>query len=109
MSDGYVYSNIVKPKKKPSYITLKGNGYLGGDFPDAVTKVEGVPSETEILVFLRRDIGLPGDGLLVAHIKTHVSGSWRVANLNPNLRYDVICRAGTYNDQIMSNVKPFVE
>lgn len=104
---------IIRPKilmhKRPSYIKLSGHGYLGGDFPDYVTKVEGVPTQTEILVFLHRDKGMPGDGKMIARIDTFQSGSWRVGHLNPDLFYDVVCRYQGYKDEIVSNVKPFVE
>lgn len=90
-------------------ISVVGNGYLGGDFPDYVTKVEGVPTKTEILVFVHGSIGANGDGQLVAHIRTEDSGYWRIDNLNPDIQYDVICRFSGFKDEIMSNVQPFVE
>lgn len=107
-------SNLVLVKrrflirKRPSYIKFEGPGYLGGDFPDYVTKVEGAPAQTEILVFLHRNPGEPGDGKLIKRLTTFQSGSWRVDNLNPDLSYDVICRYPGYKDEIMSNIKPFV-
>ena len=88
---------------------MSTNGYLGGDVPEYVTKVEGVPTITEILVFIRGDIGDPMSGQIVAHIATNPNGSWRVDNLNPDLYYDVVCRYPGYKDEIMSNIKPFVE
>lgn len=109
MIDGFVFEDTVKPIKMRTYVNLTGNGYLGGDFPDYVTKVEGVPAQTEILVFLHRDPGDPGDGKLIKRLTTFQSGSWRVDNLNPDLRYDVVCRYPGYKDEIMSNIKPFVE
>ncbi|UJA04236.1 hypothetical protein F9230_07675 [Acinetobacter johnsonii] len=104
---------LVRPRyltrKRPSYIKLVGNGYLGGDFPDYVTKVEGIPTQTEILVFLHRESGQPGDGKLIKRLTTFQSGSWRVGRLNSELRYDVICRYPGFKDEIISNVKPHVE
>ncbi|MCW8037949.1 hypothetical protein [Acinetobacter entericus] len=94
---------------QPKYIKLAGNGYLGGDYPDAVTRIKGVPAKTEIMIFLHRKRGEAGDGKLIARIDTEVSGSWRVGNLNPDLRYDVICRQGEYKAEIMSNIQPKVE
>lgn len=82
---------------------IHGNGYLGGDFPDYVTKVEGSPTQTEITVFEH------STGEFVTRIDTTQTGSWRVDNLNPDLRYDVVCRYTGYKDEIMSNIKPFVE
>lgn len=83
--------------------------YLSGDAPEYVTKVENVATATEILVFIHAEFGDPLSGQLVAHIKTDNDGSWRVDNLNPDLRYDVVCRYTGYKDEIMSNIKPFVE
>jgi len=109
MIDGFIFEDTVKPIKMRTYVNLTGNGYLGGDFPDYVTKVEGVPAQTEILVFLHRNPGDPGDGKLIKRLTTFQSGSWRVDNLNPDLRYDVVCRYDGYKDEIVSNIQPFVE
>lgn len=109
MIDGFIFEDTIQPIKMRTYVNLVGNGYLGGDFPDYVTKVEGVPAQTEILVFLHRNPGDPGDGKLIKRLTTFQSGSWRVDNLNPALRYDVVCRYPEYKDEIMSNIKPFVE
>ena len=84
-------------------LVFSGNGYLGGDFPDYVTKVEGVPAQTEIIIFEH------DTGELVRRLITEVTGSWRVNHLNPDLFYDVVCRYQGYKDEIVSNVKPFVE
>lgn len=84
-------------------LILSGNGYLGGDFPDYVTKVEGVPVQTEIIIFEHNT------GELVRRVITEVTGSWRVGNLNLDLHYDVVCRYAGYKDEIVSNVQPFVE
>lgn len=107
--DGIAYGLGSVSFMRQPYIKLTGNGYLGGDFPDYVTKVEGVPTQTEILVFLHREAGQPGDGKLIKRLNTFQSGSWRVDNLNPDLRYDVICRYPGYKDEIISNIKPYVE
>ncbi len=101
LADGYTPSlNAILPKND---LILSGSGYLGGDFPDYVTKVEGVPTKTEILVFER------STSQLVQHIKTEITGSWRVSDLNPDLRFDVICRFDGYKDEVISGVQPFVE
>ena len=98
-------SNAILPNGD---LIFNGNGFLGGDFPDFITKVEGLPTKTEILVFVHGAIGSDGNGQLIAHIETLDSGSWRADNLNPNLKYDVICRYAGYKDEIMSNIQPFV-
>ena len=109
MNDGVLLRSVNRHRPRKIYVNLTGMGYLGGDFPDYVTKVEGAPAQTEILVFLHRDPGDPGDGKLIKRLTTFQSGSWRVDNLNPDLRYDVVCRYPGYKDEIISNVKPHVE
>ncbi|MEG2433442.1 MAG: hypothetical protein RSB25_17535 [Acinetobacter sp.] len=81
-----------------------GTGYLAGDYPVGITKVDGVPSAVEIRV-LWRGRG-DDDGCLVAKTMSDHTGVWRVSNLNPNLKYDVVARVSGFNDMIMSNVNP---
>lgn len=95
-------SNSKNATLHTSSKNTKGIGYLGGDFPTYVTKVEGVPTQTEIIVFEHEGCEL------VRKIQTDNTGSWRVDNLNPDLYYDVVCRYTGYKDEIMSNIKPFV-
>lgn len=75
----------------------------------AKSLVTSAPLNLNTLVFLHRNSGDPGDGKLIKRLTTFQSGSWRVDNLNPDLRYDVVCRYTGYKDEIMSNIKPFVE
>lgn len=84
---------------------VSGQGYLAGDLPDGITKVEGIPTSATIRVHLRRD-GLPGDGMLVAETTSAEGGDWLVPHLNPDMKFDVICRYPGYNDMILSNVSP---
>lgn len=84
-----------------------GTGYLGGDYPLGTAKIEGAPSIVEIRV-LWRGHGVD-DGCLVAKTLSDNTGTWRVSNLNSNLRYDVIARKDGFNDLIMSNVNPVNE
>lgn len=81
-----------------------GTGYLAGDYPLGTTKIEGVPSAVEIRVLWRGQGD--DDGCLVAKTMSDNTGTWRVSNLNSNLRYDVIARKDGFNDLIMSNVNP---
>lgn len=84
----------------------RGKGYLAGTFPDGITSVEGIPSSAEIRVLLRRSPGEAGDGAVVAVVQSASDGTWAVEGLNPNFRYDVVCRHEGYNDMILSNVIP---
>lgn len=87
-------------------VLAAGNGYLAGRFPDGITKVEGVPASAEVRVLYRGDQGQLGDGYLVAKQVSGQDGTWLIEGLNPNLKYDVICRHVGYNDMILSNVSP---
>lgn len=84
-----------------------GSGYLAGDYPVGITKVDGVPSAVEIRV-LWRGHGVD-DGCLVATTISDHMGVWRVNNLNSNLRYDVVARRNGFNDLIMTDVTPVNE
>lgn len=83
-----------------------GTGYLGGDYP-IITKIDGVPSAVEIRV-LWRGHG-DDDSCLVAKTLSDHTGVWRVSNLNPDLKYDVVARVNGFNDMIMSDVTPVNE
>lgn len=85
-----------------------GVGYLSGDAPDYITRIEGVPTSCTIRVFVRGDNGSPGDMYFVKQIESNVDGSWRIDNLDPNLSYDVVCRYTGYKDEIISNIKPVI-
>lgn len=102
------YSHLGFYKAIVSYIPEGGNGYFASTFPDHIVSVEGVPAIGEVRVLLRTAPVPQGDGLLVATTKTNASGEWRVEGLNPNYRYDVVCRFEGYNDLIFSNIKPKV-
>ena len=84
-----------------------GTGYLAGDYPLGTTKIEGVPSAVEIRV-LWRGRG-DDDGCLVAKTMSKPDGTWRVDNLSPNLKYDVVARRSGFNDLIMTDVTPIDE
>lgn len=83
-----------------------GPGYLAGTFPDGITSVLGTPETATIRVIYRPAAGAPGDGAVVAEVTSAADGTWRVDNLDPALRYDVICRKEGYNDLIWANVSP---
>lgn len=86
-----------------------GQGYLAGGFPDAITRVEGVPAPAEVRVIYRGEQGQLGDGHLVAEQVSGPDGTWLIEGLNPDLKYDVICRHEGYNDMILSNVSPALD
>lgn len=102
----YAYMQFV-----PSFMPYKprpGNGYFSSSFPDYLITVEGRPASGVIRVLLRTPKIPEADGCLVATTTADVTGQWRVDGLDPNMRYDVVCRVDGYNDIIFSNVKPKV-
>lgn len=87
-------------------VDVSGHGYLAGSSPDGITKVEGVPTSLEVRVHYRPESGSVGDGALVKSTISNPDGTWLVEGLNPDLKFDVICRHEGYNDMILSNVSP---
>lgn len=114
MSEVYSIAGPIKYaylKYKPSFLPYKpktGAGYFSSSFPDYLVTVEGRPGPGEIRVLLRTARVSEADGCLVAVTKADATGQWRVDGLNPDFRYDVVCRVEGYNDIIFSNVKPKV-
>lgn len=104
--DGFGY--IGFNRRYIPFIPKGGNGYFSSSFPDYLITVEGRPSVGEIRVLLRTATVPQGDGALVAKTMSDNTGQWRIDNLNPSYRYDVVCRVEGYNDIIFSNVKPKV-
>lgn len=83
-----------------------GDGYLAGEFPDGITRVEGVPGPATIRVLYRPASRSLGDGVLMAEVQSGHDGTWRVDGLSTAHRFDVVCRHDGYNDMILSNVAP---
>ena len=79
-----------------------GDGYLAGKLTghDPIT-----PAQIRIL-YRHAEQGALGDGYLVALTAVNSVGEWRVENLNPALRYDVVARREGYNDVITAGVQP---
>ena len=77
-----------------------GTGYLSGQvrLPQ--------PVNATVRIHYRPTAGELGDGNLVAQVITAADGTWRVDNLNPALRYDVVSRKTGYNDEITAGVQP---
>lgn len=102
------YGYIGFPTRFVTYKPKGGIGYFASAFPDYLITVEGRPSLGEIRVLLRTGGHNSGDGMLVAKTLADNTGQWRIDGLNPDFRYDVVCRVDGYNDLIFSNVKPKV-
>lgn len=85
-----------------------GNGYLAGEYPDGITKVNGIPVSAQVRVLYRPGAGKPGDGVVVASTTSAQDGTWRVNGLSPLLRYDVVGRKDGHNDTLMANITPMV-
>lgn len=85
-----------------------GNCYLGGDFPDGIVTVEGVPSEADIRVILRSDDPI-FSGALIAQAEAASSGSWKVQGLQPGIAFDVVGRHADHNDKMVANVEAVID
>lgn len=79
-----------------------GLGYIAGTAPNGLVTVNGVPSGREIE--LRHRISRQ----VVAVSLSHPDGTYRFDRVSINETFDVIGRdwSGTYNDVIVSRVKP---
>ena len=87
----------------------KQAGYLQSTYPDHIVSEDGVPTQGQILVFLRVEVTHLGVGYLVAHTVSASDGTWRIDGLNPDFTYDVVCRKPGYNDIIFANISPLVD
>lgn len=88
---------------KPNF---SGTGVLSGiaiDTPNAPN-----PTPVEVRVLIRHE-NPDLDGLLIYKTSTTVGAAFSFANVDPNLRYDIVGRMEGRRDQIVSNVKPFNE
>lgn len=93
--------------RKP--VSLRGNGYLAGSFPDGITTLNGVPVAATVRVHYRPIGGTFGDGDLIATTQSAADGTWRIDGLDPALKYDIIGRLDGQNDVIAANVSPKVD
>lgn len=106
MIEGIISKSRIVARPPRNMAKKRVDGFLAGEFPDGITSVEGVPTACEVRVLLRRQSGQFGDGRVVAITTSAPDGTWIVTGLNPELRYDVVCRHDDYNDMILSNVQP---
>lgn len=88
---------------------FSGIGYLAGEFPKGITTIDGVPASLNVRVLWRDPDRTDSDGTVVASIQSAQDGTWRVSNLNADLRYDVLVRGVGFNDVIMSNITPAID
>lgn len=79
-----------------------GLGYIAGEAPDGLVTVNTAPSRREVEVRHRMTRAV------VATTFSNADGTYRINDLDPNEEFDVMGRdyAGTYNDVIVSRVKP---
>lgn len=99
---GEIYLD-VSPAQRPT----PGPGFLAGEFPGGITTIRGVPTTATIRVHYRPDAsGAPGDGVLVAEVQSAADGTWRVDNLDPTLKFDVIGRKQGFRDVILPGLNP---
>jgi len=80
---------------------FNGPGYVAGETPGLVT-VNSVPSARFVFATHRKS------HKVAASAFSNADGTYRLEFLNPDLEYDIIGRdwSGTYNDVIVSRVRP---
>lgn len=84
-----------------------GIGILSGSFPlSLLTDKDSAPSQAVVRVLYRPEEGHPGDGVLITTTTCNADGTWQVAGLNENEKFDVVARIRGYNDVLISNVQP---
>ena len=84
-----------------------GIGILSGSFPlSLLTDKDSAPTEAVVRVLYRTEEGHPGDGVLITTTTCNADGTWQVAGLNEDEKFDVVARIPGYNDVIISNVQP---
>ncbi|ENX57654.1 MULTISPECIES: hypothetical protein [Acinetobacter] len=108
MIQGLIVRSRILAKAPRIIAKDRTDGFLSSEYPDFITTVEGVPASCELRVLLRRQSRQFGDGKVVAITTSAPDGTWIVTGLNPELRYDVVCRHADYNDMILSNVQPVI-
>jgi len=108
MIEGLIVRSRIMSKLPRFMAKDRNDGFLSSEYPDFITSVENVPASCEIRVLLRRENWQFGDGKVVAITTSAPDGTWIVTGLNPELRYDVVCRHADYNDMILSNVQPVI-
>lgn len=81
-----------------------GDGYLGGDYPEGIVTVGGIPAEAEIDVRFRMPDDPVLDGKIVRQGVANSAGIWLIPNLAENLKYDVVARREGEKDMLAPNI-----
>lgn len=94
-------AHVVALPARARSLLFAGNGYIAGETPGLLT-VNSVPAAREIEVRHR------ATRRVVTTVFSATDGTYRIDGLDPNEEFDVIARdyTGTYNDVIVSRVKP---
>ena len=84
-----------------------GIGILSGSFPlSLLTDKDSAPTQAVVRVLYRTEEGHPGDGVLITSTTCNADGTWQVAGLNEDEKFDVVARIPGFNDVIISDVQP---
>lgn len=86
-----------------------GDGYLGGDYPDGIVTIAGVPAEADIDVRLRIPEDPVLDGKVIRQVRSSNVGTWNIPNLAQDLKYDVIARHDGEKDILAPDVTAAVD
>lgn len=66
-----------------------GPGYLGGESPDGLTTVAGVPISARVDVLWRDPADPDAQDVLVQTTQSAADGTWQITDINPELQYVV--------------------
>jgi len=80
-----------------------GDGRLGGDYPDGIVTVDGVPAEAEIDIRLRTNDPVLS-GKILRQTKSNGAGVWSVLNMSENLEYDIVARCDGEKDMLAPHI-----
>lgn len=97
--------SVYHDKRKDAHDLFRGDGYFAGDFPEGVTRKEGVPHPAEIAIYARSDDS-EIDRTLVAVLHSAHDGTWRYEGLSPDYTYDVTCEIDGFQGLIYSKARP---
>lgn len=84
-------------------VGVDGPGYLAGEHPAGRTTVNGTPVSADVDVFYEID---NKDWQCVASTTSQPDGTWSIAGLNPDKRFNVVARHASFGGVIAVDVQP---
>lgn len=87
----YYVEILSNEKVERRYDFAIGEGYLGGDFPDGIVTIDGVPSSADMEIRLKSEDPIL-DNSLVATAKASQAGTWKVPGVSTEQQFNVIAK-----------------